>query len=136
MWERSFPHSGLVKTFNTDSQVPDSAGTASALFTGVKTRLGVVGIDEVPWRGDCEGALQHEVPNIGEWVKSAGKGLGIVSTAAITDATPAAVYAHSADREWQASAPSPCLDIATQLVRRAHTRFASFLTRLLARRWA
>ena len=43
MWERVFPHSGFVKTYNTDSQVPDSAGTASALFTGVKTRLGVVG---------------------------------------------------------------------------------------------
>lgn len=74
------------------------------------------GIDEVPWRGDCESALEHPVPNIGEWVKSAGKGLGIVSTAALTDATPAAVYAHSADREWQSRAPSPCLDIATQLV--------------------
>ena len=32
----------------------DSAGTATAIFTGVKTRLGVLGIDETPAYGTCE----------------------------------------------------------------------------------
>jgi alkaline phosphatase len=35
-----FPYTGLSKTYNTDRQVPDSAGTANAMFTGVKTRSG------------------------------------------------------------------------------------------------
>ena len=41
-WEE-FPWSGLIKTYNTDKQVPDSAGTATALFSGVKTRSGMLG---------------------------------------------------------------------------------------------
>src|SRR5690606_23312450 len=39
-----FPRVALVKTYNTNQQVPDSAGTASAINTGVKTRAGVIGI--------------------------------------------------------------------------------------------
>ena len=38
----SFPHVALVKTYNTDQQVSDSAGTASAMLTGTKTRAGVI----------------------------------------------------------------------------------------------
>ena len=30
-WE-DFPWSGIIKTYNTDKQVPDSAGTATAIF--------------------------------------------------------------------------------------------------------
>ena len=32
-WEK-FPYTGQSKTYNTDYQVPDSAATATALFTG------------------------------------------------------------------------------------------------------
>ena len=38
-WER-FPWTALSKTFNVDQQVPDSAGTATAFLTGVKTDAG------------------------------------------------------------------------------------------------
>ena len=31
-----FPHLALIKTYNTDAQVPDSAGTISAITTGQK----------------------------------------------------------------------------------------------------
>lgn len=126
VWEREFPHTGLVKTYNVDAQVPDSAGTASALFTGVKTRMGVLGIDATPVRGDCRGALEYPVPNVAEWVKAKGMGLGLVTTAAVTDATPGGVYAHSADRTWQAQAPAPCVDIATQLMQLNTTAGAPF----------
>jgi alkaline phosphatase len=37
----NFPNVALVKTYNTNQQVPDSAGTASAIMTGKKTRAGV-----------------------------------------------------------------------------------------------
>lgn len=38
-WEK-FPYTALSKTYNTDAQVPDSAGTATAFATGVKTGAG------------------------------------------------------------------------------------------------
>ena len=33
-----FPETALVKTYNTNAQVPDSAGTATAMNSGKKTR--------------------------------------------------------------------------------------------------
>ncbi|NIO39813.1 MAG: alkaline phosphatase, partial [Burkholderiales bacterium] len=39
-----FPHVALVKTYNTNQQVPDSAGTATAMLTGHKTRAGLIGV--------------------------------------------------------------------------------------------
>ena len=38
-WE-TFPNVAFSKTYNTDQQVPDSAGTATAFMTGVKSRAG------------------------------------------------------------------------------------------------
>ena len=38
----------------TDYQVPDSAGTATAIFSGVKTRMGVLGIDGIPFYNSCD----------------------------------------------------------------------------------
>ena len=38
-WEH-FPWSALSKTYNVNQQVPDSAGTATAFLTGVKTNSG------------------------------------------------------------------------------------------------
>jgi len=54
----------------------------------------------------------------------AGKRAGVVTNAAVTDATPAASYAHSAHRYWVSDADVPatdrhkplCRDIAAQLV--------------------
>lgn len=47
---------------------------------------------------------------------------GIVTTTRVTHATPAASYAHSADRKWECDTDLPhksqqCDDIAMQLVR-------------------
>ena len=40
-WEK-FPYSALSKTYNTDQQTPDSAGTATAFMTGVKSKAGEI----------------------------------------------------------------------------------------------
>ncbi|MEE4206618.1 MAG: alkaline phosphatase, partial [Erythrobacter sp.] len=117
----SFPNVALVKTYNTNAQVPDSAGTATAMHSGAKTRIGVLGIGPEAARGSCRDALAHPLPLLGEEVKERGLALGIVSTARITHATPASVYARSADRDWEGSVPDAeavhgCKDIATQLV--------------------
>ena len=113
----------LVKTYNTNAQVPDSAGTASAMNTGVKTRIGVLGVGPEAPHGDCTASLAHRLPTLGEKAKREGMALGIVSTARITHATPAAVYAHVPNRDWESDMAIPenqrglgCEDIASQLI--------------------
>ena len=57
-----FPFSGLAKTYNTNQQTPDSAGTMTALMTGVKTKAGVIGVTEASLRGEFADFLAHGVP--------------------------------------------------------------------------
>ena len=50
-----------------------------------------------------------------------GKATGVVTTTRVTHATPAAAYAHSADRYWENDSElgpqgAECMDIAKQLV--------------------
>ncbi len=119
-----FPFAGLVKTYNVDAQTPDSAGTMTAMVTGVKTDVGVIGVDEDIVRGDCSTVSGNELTTTLELAELAGLSTGIVSTARITHATPAATYAKSADRNWEdisdmpgATVSAGCLDIADQLVK-------------------
>ncbi|VUD68123.1 Alkaline phosphatase 4 [Thalassocella blandensis] len=118
-----FPFTGLSKTYNVDAQTPDSAGTATAMMSGVKTDVGVIGVDEDIVRGDCTTVAGNELVTALELAEIAGKSTGIVTTARITHATPAATYAKSADRDWEDNSDMPeaavaagCEDIASQLV--------------------
>ncbi len=118
-----FPHVALARTYNTDMQVPDSAGTMSAIVTGRKTRAGVISIAPEVSRGDCRAALAQPMTTVLERAERAGLATGIVTTTRITHATPAALYAHAADRNWEDDAALPaaardagCADIARQLV--------------------
>ena len=79
-------------------QVPDSAGTATALFTGVKTGMGLVGMDHLARRGVCERRKGSELTSMADWAAGQGRKVGVVTTARITHATPASLYAHSNDR--------------------------------------
>jgi alkaline phosphatase len=122
-----FPHLALIKTYNTDAQVPDSAGTITAITTGQKTRIGVLGVNAAVARDDCLAALQNTLPTLAELAEQAGMATGIVSTARITHATPAGTYAHSPNRNWESSTSTPdeaeaqgCTDIARQLVEMPH----------------
>jgi alkaline phosphatase len=122
-----FNNVALIKTYNTDAQVPDSAGTISAILTGEKTRMGVLGVTSQVERGNCVQALRHELPTIVEMAEDAGFASGVISTARITHATPAGVYAHSPNRNWEDSSTIPdaaeaagCSDIARQLVEFSH----------------
>ena len=117
-----FPNVALIKTYNTDAQVSDSAGTMTALVTGHRTRAGVLSIGPEAPRGDCEAGLEHELTTLLEEAEERGYRTGLVSTARITHATPAAAYAHSADRGWELPGTLPeaaqgkCVDIARQLI--------------------
>ena len=119
----SFPYSALVKTYNVDAQTPDSAGTMTAMISGVKTDAGVIGVSEAVERGDCESAQQNPLITAIELAELKGLATGIISTARITHATPAAAYAKSADRNWEDISDMPaaaidagCEDIASQLI--------------------
>ena len=118
-----FPFTGLAKTYNVDAQTPDSAGTMTAMMSGVKTDAGVIGVDEDVVRGDCSTVAGNELVTALELAEIAGKSTGVVSTARITHATPAAAYAKSADRNWEdisdmpaAAVTAGCEDIASQLI--------------------
>jgi alkaline phosphatase len=118
----TFPHVALSRTYGADAQISDSAPTATALVSGVKTNEGVIGLTSAAQRRVCAGTNANISRSIFEIAEAAGMATGVVSTARITHATPAAVYAHVAYRNWEndvelgAAAASGCVDIARQLV--------------------
>lgn len=118
-----FPHTALSKTYNTDYQTPDSAGTMTAIATGAKTRLGVIGVGQGVTPGACAGSRDHALLSFIELAESAGLATGVVTTTRLTHATPAAVYAHAPDRNWEGDADltdearsAGCRDLAAQLI--------------------
>jgi len=120
-WER-FPNTAFSKTYNTDSQTPDSAGTMTAISTGVKTHMGAIGVS-AGHRDDCADSLGKQRLTWLKLADSAGMATGIVSTARLTHATPAATWAHSPNRDWENDTDLPaealaqgCVDIARQMV--------------------
>jgi alkaline phosphatase len=127
-WE-TFPHTALSKTYNTDSQTPDSAGTMSAMAAGVKTRAGVLGIGQDAARGDCVGALRSTLLSLWELAAGSGLATGVITTTRVTHATPAATFIHAPDRNWEndaelpaAAAAAGCRDIARQWVETPYGR--------------
>jgi alkaline phosphatase len=72
---------------------------------------------------DCTSVAAARVPTLSELAHARGMAVGVVTTAPITDATPAASYAHTPFRGWQSDVDMPaeavtqgCIDIARQLV--------------------
>ncbi|KAL5283502.1 hypothetical protein ACFFRR_006024 [Megaselia abdita] len=120
------PYSGQVKTYCTNAQVADSACTATAYHTGVKTSLGSIGVNANVSFFDCAASSDsvNQVDSILKLAQDSCKSTGIVTTTKVTHASPAPLYAHSAFRDWEADTdiekfgidPSTCQDIASQLV--------------------
>ncbi|RAP75109.1 alkaline phosphatase [Paenibacillus montanisoli] len=94
----AMPFAGLVHTSST-VPVTDSAASATAYASGVKTYNGAIGMD----------ADKKPVKTIMEYAKEAGKATGVVSTSQVTDATGAAFGAHVENRSAQS-------DIALQFL--------------------
>jgi alkaline phosphatase len=118
-----FPFSGLAKTYAVDSQVADSANTMTAIISGVKTNIGILGLDETVTRSDCRSQKANAVISALDLAEIAGLSTGIVTTTRVTHATPAATYAKSPDRDWEDPSEMPqqaiedgCVDIASQLI--------------------
>ena len=79
---------GFSKTQSADKYITDSAAGGTALACGVKTNNGVIG----------ENANLEPVESILEIAEKNGKATGLVSTSAITHATPASFIAHQPKR--------------------------------------
>jgi len=85
-----FPHRGEVTTYSANDQITDSAASATAMATGQKVNNGVIST-AIPGDGSrLTTALQMH--------GDLGRATGLVTTTAITHATPAAFGAHADDR--------------------------------------
>ncbi|MBA4804503.1 MAG: alkaline phosphatase [Brevundimonas sp.] len=95
---QTWPHLGLSETSPVDDFVSDSANGMSAIVTGVKTRNGVISQGPDAVRGRTDGT---PTKTLLEYAEQRGLLTGVVTNMAITDATPAANYAHANDRsKW------------------------------------
>ena len=99
-----FPFTALSRTYSEDSITADSAPTMTAMITGHNTNAGVLSLDKTTenkdFNHDGDGA---KLTTLVEMAKSAGKRVGVVSTARITHATPAACYAHINNRDAESA---------------------------------
>ncbi len=81
-------YTGFSKTSSGDKYITDSAAGGTALSSGVKTYNGAIGVD----------MDKNPVKTILEEAEEAGLSTGLVSTSAITHATPASFIAHQPNR--------------------------------------
>ncbi|TID27315.1 putative extracellular phytase [Venturia nashicola] len=91
-----FPVLGHQMTHSIDSFITDSANSATALYTGHKSTVNCLGVyaDSSPNAFD-----DPKVETIAElFHRLTGGAVGIVSTAFLADATPAALVSHTRDR--------------------------------------
>ncbi len=117
----SLPYVALAKTYNTNQQVPDSAGTMTAMVTGVKTKTRVISLNDRVVVGDAASAALAGVPTLCEQAEARGMATGVVTTTRVTHATPVACFAHAPERSWEADSKLPTdakgfPDLAQQLV--------------------
>lgn len=122
----NFPYSGLAKTYCTNTQVADSACSATSYLCGVKGNYGTIGLSAAVLQDDCIGqnnSVNH-VQSIIKHAQDYDMRTGVVTNTRITHATPAGVYAHTANRNWENDARTKqeggstetCPDIAYQFV--------------------
>ncbi len=80
----TLPAQGITSTHAADRFITGSAASATAMASGLKTNIGVVGMDP----------QLKSVKTLAEMAKEKGMKVGIVSSVSIDHATPAAFYAH------------------------------------------
>ncbi|MEN3042985.1 MAG: alkaline phosphatase [Fervidobacterium sp.] len=96
----TLPYTGLTTTYSADAWVTDSAPAGTALFAGFKTlnrAIGVLPNNEV-------------IYSVFEMAKRAGYKIGLAVTCQVTHATPAAMYAHVANRNDEVTIAKQLID--------------------------
>lgn len=84
----SLPYSGFATTQSADDYTTDSAAGGTALSTGQRTYNGAIAVD----------VDRKPISTILEIAEKNGKATGLVSSSAITHATPASFIAHNVSR--------------------------------------
>jgi len=87
----SFPYHGVVTTYSASASVTDSAAAATAMATGNKVNNGVI---SMAYPGDGS-----ELQTLLEVYKARGVRTGLVTTDAMTGATPGGFGAHEPSRD-------------------------------------
>lgn len=83
-----FPVVSMATTFSATNSVTDSSAAGTALATGTKTYNGAIGLDEE----------KERLTSVAEMAKRSGRKVGITTSVSVDHATPAAFYAHQANR--------------------------------------
>lgn len=94
------PHTALVGTSASDSLLPDSAQTATAYAVGLKTAVEAVGVTADRTKDPFDDPRAEGLLAL---ARRKGLAAGLVTTAALVDATPAAFFGHSRWREEYAA---------------------------------
>ena len=120
----------FFQTYCVDNQTPDSACTASAIFSGVKTNYDTLGYDSTVEKDNPASVTSsNEVTTVLKWAQESGRNtgnslvlpkqellfqmslfyisLGLVTTTRVTHATPAALYAHAVNRDYECDGEIP-----------------------------
>lgn len=108
------PPAAFIGTSSTHSIATDSANTMSAYMTGHKARVNALGVyaDRTPATLD-----DPKVETIAEALRrTTKKSIGIVSTAEVEDATPAAVVAHTRSRNDKAAIVGMLHDVQPEVL--------------------
>lgn len=95
LFVQHMPHIALMDTSASDRWVTDSAAAMSAIVTGEKTGNGIISESADAVRGKQDGKI---LQTILEYAESHGLATGVITNMSIVDATPAACYAHSNER--------------------------------------
>jgi len=96
LYVHQMPHIGLSDTSAASNWVADSAAGMTAIVTGQKTHNGVVSQGPEGERGSKDG---RTLKTILEYAEEHGLSTGVVTNSGVTDATPAACYAHNNNRD-------------------------------------
>ncbi|GAB3986117.1 hypothetical protein GCM10028807_02840 [Spirosoma daeguense] len=101
-----FLNIGFSKTSAADTYITDSAAGATAMATGHKTNNRAIGVD----------SAGKDVTAIPTLIKPWNMVSGLISAGGVTDATPAAFYAHQPDRMFEREIASDFLRSPTQIL--------------------
>lgn len=95
---------GLVRTYNADSPIADSAPAGTAMATGYKSHTGYVGVlpDVADMYGQTaveEDLKQAPIASLVEAAQLSGKATGLIATSEVMHATPADFASHYPSRK-------------------------------------
>lgn len=100
----TLPYSALSRTADADHITADSASTMTSMMTGVNANSGVIGFGPATEFGDFNADGDGpRLTTLLEKAKQSGMKAGVVSTARVTHATPAACYSHVNNRDNEAA---------------------------------